>query len=95
MAIYGLKTLDDHSKMMLDSTHYVARLRWTKVVSANADGSEVVPGITGRKPFPAGVPLADGIAHDVVINGDTVTWTHRHWNNEDSVNTLIYVFLLN
>ena len=95
MSVYGLKLLDSHSRMTLDSTHYVARLRWTKYVAASGSGSEVVSGIAGRKPFPCCVPLSDGLSPDVVISGDTVTWTQRSWADEGSVASIIYIFLLN
>jgi hypothetical protein len=91
---YGLKTFDSHGKTMLNSDHFVPRLRWTKVISASNSSSTTVDGISGRKPFPCCIPLDDGLSHDVTISGDTVTWTAKSWADENSVDSLLSVFLL-
>ena len=95
MATYGLKIFDENGRAILDSNDYVARLRWTQTVSAGSSGTTTVSGITGRKPFGCGMALGDGLAHGVFISGDTVTYDPRSWAGEPSVDTLIYLFLLN
>jgi len=91
---YGLKTFNEHGKIMLNSDHYVPRLRFTKVLAASNSSSTTVDELTGRKPFPCCIPLGDGLSHDVVISGNTVTWTARSWADEDSVDSLLSIFLL-
>ena len=91
---YGLKTFSAHGKTTLNSDHFVPRLRFTKVLTASNSSSTTVSGLTGRKPFPCCIPLGDGLSHDVVISGNTVTWTARSWADEDSVDSLLSIFLL-
>ena len=91
---YGLKTWDLNGKNTLNSDHFIPKLRFTKVLTASNSSSTTVSGISGRKPFPCCIPLGDGLSHDVVISGDTVTWTARSWAEEVSVDSLLSIFLL-
>ena len=75
---YGLRIKDASSNVIFDTSHTVARIRYSNVVAAGASSSTALSDISGKTTYAFSIPLeVNKLAHDVAISGTTFSWTEK------------------
>jgi len=92
---YGLRIKDASGNVFLNTADIAARIRYSNVVAADADGSTVLADTSGKTTVCISIPLEVGrIAHAVGFTGTTFSWTAQSDPPLSSSDSLVLVLLL-
>jgi hypothetical protein len=92
--MYGFETRDKYGKVVVSSTHFLAKLKYAHYAGLSESGSVELSDMIGRGAVACAMACGTGSPHAVVISGTTVSWTPSAGGYESSVASLIYVFYI-
>ena len=75
---YGLRVKDAVGNIVVDTTDWLFRIRYSNVVAGEASSNVVLADIDGKTTELVSIALEDDkLAHDVTRSGTTITWTAK------------------
>jgi len=95
---YGLRIKDAVGNIVVDTSDWLFRIRYSNVVAGGASSNVVLADIDGKTTELISIPLEDGkLAHKVTRSGTTITWTAKTSGSGGfsfaSANSLIIVLI--
>jgi hypothetical protein len=99
MSTYGLRVKDAAGNIILDTSHTVARIRYSAVIASGVSSSITLSDILGKTTYAFSIPLEmtgayGSLAHDVAISGTTFSWTAKSDAYHSSASSLVGVIIV-